>query len=85
MRALQLAGIVAGILLCGCGGSPETRPGNPPVYRRIEAATDCQTLQREFDQFQADFNRAPAGSDERELARGYMNTAETRRKQLGCR
>lgn len=80
--AIILAAVVS---LAGCGGGEESRPGSPAVYQRIEALTDCQALQREFDQAAANHEREPAGSAAREAALGYMKAAEARRKQLGCR
>jgi hypothetical protein len=74
--------------LAGCGNSPETLPGNPPVYRRIEALTDCAALRRELAEAQAAHPRArpgPEGDADRLIARSYINTAEKRMNQLACK
>jgi len=52
------------------------RPGNPAVYARIEAETDCAALQREFDTAEA----GPA----REWKVPYMEGADARMREVGC-
>ena len=89
MRVLPLvAALIMTTSLFGCGSSPETRPGNPPVYRRIEALNDCAALKRELDEAEASYQRELKAGPDREayrtIARSYVRTAETRMKQVGC-
>jgi hypothetical protein len=68
--------VSAVILLAGCG----SEPGNPDVYARINAMTDCAELQREFDQ--ADANRSLPTDDDIPIA--YMKAADERMDEIGC-
>jgi len=81
--------VLASVALVGCGSSPETRPGNPAEYRRIEALTDCSVLQRELRQAKANYERElQAGPDrkgERTITRSYVNTVETTIKRMDCK
>jgi hypothetical protein len=78
LRPRRFAPITLGLLLaiavagCGSSASEEPRTGNPAVYDRINAETDCATLQGEFD------------IAERNHHTDYMQAADDRMRQLGC-
>jgi hypothetical protein len=81
---------VALLLIVGVGSCAEgndgtdSKPGNPAVYQRIEAESDCSALQREFDTAMDNFDRAEPGSDARKWSLAYAEAAEKRRQQLSC-
>lgn len=78
----------------GCGwftairvfGHDDVRPGSADVYSRIEAETECEALQGEFDAAQAnhnqDVNRGAADLDK--IDTSYMEAANARMRDLGC-
>lgn len=79
MVALALVGLA---LAGGCasgGDGGDGRPGNPAVYARIEALTDCGELQREFDTAMDTYDRR---KEAHSLA--YAEAAQARIKRLGC-
>jgi hypothetical protein len=89
-RALQIAAaVLTSAALLGCGSSPETRPGNPSEYRRIEALTDCAALRAELNQARANYQRELNAGPDREayrtITRSYLNTVETRMKRSECK
>jgi hypothetical protein len=76
-------------VLLGCGSSPETRPGNPPEYRRIEALTDCAALRAELKQAKANHQRelqaGPDQEDNRTITLSYLRTVQTTMKRRDCK
>lgn len=73
-RILALA-LLGAALLAGCGNTapaPAPHPGNPAVYERIAASSDCAALQREFDTAEANAQSA------------YMAAADARMRKVGC-
>jgi PBP1b-binding outer membrane lipoprotein LpoB len=54
----------------------ETRPGDPVVYEKIAASTDCVELQHIFD--------TAANGPARPWKVAYMNAADTRMREVGC-
>ena len=78
----------------GCGwftairlfGHDDVRPGSADVYSRIEAETDCERLQDEFDTAQAnhkqDLTRGAVDLDK--IDTSYMEAANARMRDLGC-
>lgn len=75
-------------LVVACsGGAPESTPtpaGNPAVYSRIKASTDCAALQQEFDQAEENHDREGATLEQRKVSTSYMEAAEARRQELNC-
>ena len=89
MSRWLIAGVVM-LTLVACGGpggtpsrpnppavttAPE-RPGNPAVYARIEAETDCAVLQQEFDTAQS--------GPSTDWKVPYMEAADARLREVGC-
>jgi peptidyl-tRNA hydrolase len=64
----------------------ESRPGNPKVYARIEAMTDCGQLQEQFDIAEANqFRDIDRGrTDLAEASTAYMQAADERMREVGC-
>lgn len=56
--------------------------GNPDVYARILAMTDCAALQNEFDQAEA--NLQQPGTPQYRWGLGYMKASDDRMKEIGC-
>jgi hypothetical protein len=56
--------------------------GNPDVYARILAMTDCATLQNEFDQ--AEENLQEPGTPQYRWGLGYMKASDDRMREIGC-
>ncbi len=54
----------------------ETRPGNPVVYEKIAASTDCVELQHIFD--------TAANGPAHPWKVPYMNAADARMREVGC-
>jgi len=89
MRHVTVAVCATILLLSGCGSSSEptttpSLPGEPDVYARIAAETDCAALQDEFDTADAAHERADAGSHAAEVALSYMQAADDRMEEVGC-
>lgn len=61
-----------------------TRIGNPDVYAKIEAMTDCAELQREFDVAMDNAERRRPGDQLRDVSMAYAKAADTRLEKLGC-
>ena len=59
-------------------------PGNPAVYQRIAAETDCATLHADFDQAAANHDAAAPGSEQATWSTNYMAAADARMRQIGC-
>jgi hypothetical protein len=80
-----IAIIVIAVAVFGGDDNP-ARPGNPAVYERIAAATDCGTLQSEFDTAQANGarDRTAGNLKAAEVSTAYMAAADERMQQLGC-
>lgn len=94
-RAPTAAVLAALLLLGACGGDDdkapaerpateqpekkENRPGNPAVYERIEALTDCGALQKEFDIAMDTYDRR---KEDHSLA--YAKAAQARIEALKC-
>lgn len=62
----------------------EERPGNPAVYERIEAMTDCAELQKEFDTAMDNADRYEPGDEQREWSIAYAEAADGQMEQNGC-
>lgn len=62
----------------------EERPGSAQVYERIEAMTDCASLQSEFDQAAANTDRYEPGNPKRAVTTSYMAAAVARMGELDC-
>lgn len=87
MKTLTLAvALLATTLAVGCGGtdSASKKPGNPAVYERIEATSDCGQLQHEFDTAMANFDRVPKGTDRSTTSLAYAEAAQARIEKVGC-
>lgn len=86
--ALMLIGGLAGLGPStdkpGPSSITNTGPGNPEVYRRIDALTDCTELQREFDTAAANNDRYDAGTFGHETTLAYMEAANRRMEEVGC-
>jgi hypothetical protein len=86
---LAAAGFLAAIVttLGGSGGSgddggvPAFRPGDPAVYARIAAATDCAALQDELNR--AELTRQQ-GDGSGPTGTAYREATETRMGEVGC-
>ncbi len=76
--------VTAGLALAGCAPEPAERSGDPAVYRRISAATDCAALQREFDTAMDRIEQLPPASKKREVPMDYATTAMERMRELDC-
>jgi hypothetical protein len=63
-----------------------TYGGNPAVYQRIAADTDCASLQAQFDQAAANHDRDSDAGDLEAMkwSTGYMVAADDRMRGLGC-
>lgn len=64
--------------------TPQGRPGNPAVFERIEAESDCAKLQGEFDTAEANHKSAEPGSPAALAATEYMKAADERMQEVGC-
>jgi hypothetical protein len=98
MQRLRIVSAAAALLfaLVGCGSQSEsanddqtrgeTRPGSAAVYQRIESLTDCDALQAEFDQADANTQREQDAGNAAmaEVTISYMDAADKRMKELGC-
>lgn len=62
----------------------ETRPGNPDVYARIEAMTDCGDLQEQFDIAMDSADRRDSGDPLRTASLAYAKAADDRMQKLDC-
>lgn len=80
LSAMRSIVLVLAVLVASCGNSSpsdtESRPGNPEVYERIAAETDCAELQASFD-------RAYSGP-RRPWRVDYMEAADDRMREIGC-
>ena len=84
--------VLAGVGGCGSDGTQSgsgawplpTRPGDPTVYQRIAASTDCIALQREFNRAMETVEALTPGSDARRAPMSYANDANLRMRELGC-
>lgn len=87
-RSFRLATIVSMLtaLLAGCGNTSSTndRSGDPDVYARIAALTDCDELQREFDTAMDNADARPARDPLGEIAESYGEAADGRMREIGC-
>ncbi len=83
---LVVAGALAAAIgissVAGSGGG--TGPGNPDVYQRIAAETDCAALQAEFDTAATGHKRDMGSALIDDGDTGYMEAAEARMKNQGC-
>lgn len=85
MLKCMAALLVALLAAAGCGGSDENAEvGNPAVFERIEAESDCVKLQSEFDTSMDNVERFEPGADERDVPLAYAKAAEDRMNELGC-
>ena len=80
------AGVVLVIILAIVKVASPSRPGDPSVYTRIDNATDCGQLRREFNTADANHSRdlARGRADLAEISMSYMEAAQARMGQLGC-
>lgn len=76
--------VAAVVATAGCAPAPGEREGNPAVYRRLTAETDCEFLQREFDEAMDRVESLPPDSPRREAPMGYATTAMDRMVELDC-
>lgn len=58
--------------------------GNPDVYQRIEAETDCGVLQAEFDQAMDNAEARQPGDPLRDISLDYADSADARLEEVGC-
>lgn len=71
----------------GEGGSVDDNSevqGNPDVYERIEAETDCGVLQSEFDQAMNNAEARQPGDPLRDISLDYADAANARLEEVGC-
>lgn len=80
MRAL----VLAVMLLSACAPRATERIGSPEVYARIEAITDCEALQREFDGAMTNAEARQHGDPLRKVSIAYADAAEDRMEKIGC-
>lgn len=83
-RALLPILAAALVVSVGCAPEPGERAGDPDVYRRLSAATDCAFLQRQFDDAMDRVEQLPPASPKREAPMGYASTAMERMQELDC-
>lgn len=80
-----VAAIIIIVSVGGCNKRPRPadppRPGNPAVYQRIAAETDCKQLQTEFDNGET---TSKQGAQWTEIGISYMQAADKRMRQVGC-
>ena len=77
----MLVATAAVLGLAACGGEMVVKPGDPAVYERIEAATDCHALREEVEQYVG--SRVDDG-ELREAHVAYALAGRARMKELGC-
>ena len=82
MRRKVLAVVALVVALAACNKTAE-RPGDPAVYKRIDALSDCKALQAEFDVAAANHDRAST-QQQREWTTAYMAAADDRMRAVGC-
>jgi hypothetical protein len=78
-----LAAVVAAIAMAGCGGA-DSQPGNPAVYKRIKAETNCTALQGEFDVAMRQVDARKPGDAHRDMSLSYAEAADKRMRSIGC-
>lgn len=89
---IAIAGLFLLLSILACGGSAAKTAddyfneygGNRDVYARILSLDDCTALQVEFDQASENNLSETPGSPAFKWTTGYMVTADTRMKELGC-
>ena len=80
MRRFLAAVVVVSLTAC----AEDAEPGNPAVYDRIEAETNCSALQDEFDTAMAAAEGRRSGDDMRDASLAYAKAADRRMESLGC-
>jgi len=75
------AAVVAALALTACNGEMVVEPGDPAVYERIEAATDCNALKEEVEQYVAS---RVNDADLREAHVAYALAGRRRLSELDC-
>jgi hypothetical protein len=81
--AVVAAATAVALVASGCD-AVDSKPGNPAVYDRIAAETDCDELQAEFDTAMDNHDRVAAGSEQASWSLGYAKAADARMNELGC-
>jgi hypothetical protein len=84
---LTIGGIIAAIAICSTAYTrDDDQPGDPAIYSRIDALTDCRALQGELDAAEARHRAAinRADTSHAEVETSYMSAAQERMRQVGC-
>lgn len=78
--------VLACVIAGACAPSSTAHPGNPSVYERIAASTDCGHLREEFDTAEASGQRdRDAGRlDQARMSTSYMEASHQRMREIGC-
>jgi hypothetical protein len=82
--------LLSTIALTGCGTStpntPPTTLGKPEVYESIKAETNCDKLQKDFDQADAngERNRQNGKLELAQISTSYMEAILARQTELKC-
>ncbi|HWC11810.1 MAG TPA: hypothetical protein VG455_11360, partial [Acidimicrobiales bacterium] len=72
------------VIAVGLSLGADEKPGNPDVYRRIEATTDCAVLQAEFELAMDHAERRQPGDPLRKVSLAYAKAADERLGEVGC-
>lgn len=86
-RRLVGLGVAAALAFAGCSEparETQDRRGDPAVYQRINASTDCQQLQREFDIAMTNAEAHNPGDRQRAISLSYADAADARLRKIGC-
>lgn len=86
---------LAALAVAGCSpadtGTTRARPtpeqeqvGEPAVFARIKALTDCAEIQAEFETAFGNSEKAEPGTARHEAAVAYMDAANDRLEAVGC-
>jgi len=76
--------LFVGVLIGMEDESPVERIGSQLVYDRIDAITNCNDLQSEFDRAYDNVEARQPGDRLREISAAYGNYADKRMRALGC-
>lgn len=79
--------VLSGLLLAGCSTAPEApRPGNPEVYEKIAAQTECGPLNGMFLSYSESIKRYEANGDGQKAGemREYRSEVMKREQAMNC-
>lgn len=72
------------VFLRSDGDEAEELPGDPGVYARIEALTDCRALQREFNIAMNNTEARNPSDPMHAVSLSYADAADERMSEIGC-